>query len=140
MTVTPYGIGTMILAGAYPGSSGEVSSGMHTKTGTVADEHKALLIGHGGEDYGSSSPLCGYNPYFDFGICLEKNFAMFGMNCSNTKEWARNLLEGSSACELYSTLLTGVGGPEMDCPNTATVPTPRLPWNVTGCTWSYDPA
>jgi len=62
----PYGLGLMELYDTWP-----------TEISDYA------WIGHAGQDYASSCPLCGYNTKYKFGVAVAVNF-LHGMNCSST--------------------------------------------------------
>ena len=50
----------------------------------VVPDIRVLRYGHPGADWGSlSSPVCGYNPAYKFGVCVVYNSAI-GMNCTMT--------------------------------------------------------
>jgi len=89
----------------------------------------AALIGHGGEDWGSGSPMPGYNPELDFGIAVALGSSS-GMNCSigddlgllDRGDVSANLqAQTVISCELYKATLSaiaplkGVSVPELDC-------------------------
>lgn len=98
----------------------------------------AILWGHPGSDYGStSSPVCGWNDAYNFGICVLMNSAQ-GMNCST--EASTNLAERAGSigsCLLYAKILHMHGGPWLDCYEYKPSATPYKSSTV-GCAWEKD--
>lgn len=96
----------------------------------TGDPASTVLYGHPGADWGSlSSPVCGYNPAFGFGICLVYNSAI-GMNCTNTETFALSQNAGSiTSCLAYAAVLQLYGGPWLDCyeyPNLVSCQSPAV--------------
>ena len=82
----------------------------------TGDPSSAVYYGHPGADWGSkSSPICGYNPSYNFGSCVVYNSAG-GMNCSSQDAYALSARAGNIvSCMAYSALLQLHGGPWLDC-------------------------
>ena len=61
------------------------------------------LIGHGGEDWGSSAEYCGYNFGYDFSFAVTQG-SVRGMNCSlQGREWdANNNINLYYPCSVYN--------------------------------------
>jgi len=98
-----------------------------------ARAEEAVLRGHPGEDWGSSSsPLCGYNPSRGFGVCLAYN-SVRGMNCSKT--YGENVMAATVAgCHVLDAVMSATGGPRLNCTARADPYPTKLP-----CVWSFDP-
>lgn len=91
--------------------------------------HEAELIGHDGQDWGSSAAPCGYNPKFGFGLCLVHT-STGGLNCSLSS--AANSLAGlETMCKVYDAVLGVVGGPRFSC----NIPAPVVESTARTCEW-----
>jgi hypothetical protein len=74
--------------------------GLENPKGSIWDNPDYKYEGHGGQDYGSKSDICGYNAQHDFSFCVTLN-SMTGMNCSSSKSLAQSLNIGSVSFYLY---------------------------------------
>ena len=65
-----------------------------TKPGEPQDEKLRRIVGHAGEDWGSTSEIVGYNQAYDFSFAVTMN-SFTGLNCSMTgNDWAANVIFG----------------------------------------------
>jgi hypothetical protein len=108
----------------------------------TGDPAGAVLWGHPGSDYGSSSsPVCGWNDAYGFGICVLMN-SVQGMNCSSeaSVELAQRA-PSIGSCLIYAEILKLHGGPWLNCydyePDAARVHRPhrRPPRRAPRCAW-----
>jgi len=82
---------------------------------TSGDSHGAILFGHAGEDWGSGcSPICGWNPAYNFSICVSYNAAT-GMNCSLDDFNSNSKAANYASCSLYSSVLQVVANTTLNC-------------------------
>ena len=61
------------------------------------------LIGHAGEDWGSTAEYCGYNFGYDFSFAVTQG-SYLGMNCTlQGKNWTSNFMIGDYyPCAVYN--------------------------------------
>eukprot|EP00467_Chlorarachnion_reptans_P015528 CAMPEP_0114498560 /NCGR_PEP_ID=MMETSP0109-20121206/6939_1 /TAXON_ID=29199 /ORGANISM="Chlorarachnion reptans, Strain CCCM449" /LENGTH=398 /DNA_ID=CAMNT_0001676049 /DNA_START=253 /DNA_END=1449 /DNA_ORIENTATION=+ len=71
---------------------------------------ETALLGHPGEDWGSgTSPICGGNAKYKFGVCMAYN-SVFGMNCSLPDIRNNRYMNPDTGCEVYAAVLSVVTG------------------------------
>lgn len=85
-----------------------------------------MVLGHGGEDYGSSTFLNGFVPYLNASFVLATT-SDWGTNCSLTMTENANA-NHDGACVAYNAILQAVSSkfPKLDCTSANENPTRRL--------------
>ena len=91
-----------------------------------------VLVGHGGQDYASGCPICGFNVKHQFGVSVIMN-SLTGMNCSATSMQSfagQYQAQGLVGCKVYNALVGAMSGGSftpMDCgPHSEEVAAVRL--------------
>ncbi|CAJ1360005.1 unnamed protein product [Effrenium voratum] len=77
------------------------------------NQSKVSVIGHPGEDWGSGCSPCGYNPTYNFGICIAYT-SVIGMNCSGDFRNNYNAVQ-EATCLAYDAVMATQGGPRLNC-------------------------